>query len=70
MFLLSSNEPISNSCGIISLKTSKNWAEDELVEVVIKRIRKNKKKLINTKAIKHNNKVRLQGIETVDLSGL
>lgn len=61
---------LDNTNKVISLKTSKNRTEDELVEVVIKRVCKNKKKLINTKAIKHNYEVRLQRIETVDLSGL
>lgn len=38
--------------------------------MTIKRIRKNRKQLINTSAIKHNNAVRNEGISRIDLSGL
>ncbi|MDD5973122.1 MAG: AAA family ATPase [Spirochaetales bacterium] len=59
---------LENTNKVIGLKTSINRTEDELVEVVIKRVRKNQKKLINTKAIEHNNEVRLKGIQTVNLA--
>lgn len=59
---------LENSNRVISLKTSKIRTEDELIEVVIKRVRKNQKKLINTKAIKHNDEVRMSNIECLDMN--
>ena len=58
---------LENTNKVIRLKTSINRTEDEIVEVVIKRVRKNQKKLINTKAIKHNDEVRMSNIECLDM---
>lgn len=49
---------LDNTNRVIKLKANKDKQEDELVEMTIKRVRKNKKRLINTKAIEHNNVVR------------
>ena len=58
---------LDNTNRVIKLKANKDKQEDELVEMTIKRVRKNKKRLINTKAMEHNNVVRTSQIETVDL---
>lgn len=58
---------LDNTNRVIKLKKNKDKTEDELVEITIKRVRKNKKHLINTKAIEHNDVVRTSQIETVDL---
>ena len=44
--------------------------EDELLVMTIKRIRRNRKQLINTGAIEHNKAVRNEGISRIDMSGL
>ena len=44
--------------------------EDELLAMTIKRIRRNRKQLINTDAIEHNKAVRNEGISRIDMSGL
>lgn len=51
-------------------KINSEKTEDELLAMTIKRIRRNRKQLINTSAIKHNNAVRNEGISRIDLSGL
>ena len=58
---------LENTNKVIRLKTSIKRTEDEIVEVVIKRVRKNHKKLINTKAIKHNDEVRMSNIKCLDM---
>ena len=51
-------------------KINSEKTEDELLAMTIKRIRRNRKQIINTGAIKHNNAVRNEGISRIDLSGL
>lgn len=59
---------LENTNRVIKLKSNKNKTDDEMVELTIKRVRKNRKKLIDTKAIEHNNDVRLGKIDTIDLN--
>ena len=55
---------------VLKPKINSEKTEDELLTMIIKRIRKNRKQLINTSAIKHNNAIRNEGISRIDLSGL
>ena len=44
--------------------------EEELLAMTINRIRRNRKQLINTGAIEHNNAVRNECMSRIDLFGL
>ena len=61
---------LANVNKVISPKINSEKTEDELLAMTIKRIRRNRKQIINTGAIKHNNAVRNEGISRIDLSGL
>ncbi|MCI7806847.1 MAG: ATP-binding protein [Spirochaetales bacterium] len=61
---------LDNVNKVLKLKTNAGKPEDELIATAIKRIRKNRKQLINTGAIEHNNAVRNEGISRIDLAGL
>ena len=61
---------LDNVNKVLNPKINSEKTEDELLVMTIKRIRKNRKQLINTSAIKHNNAVRNEGISRIDLSGL
>ena len=51
-------------------KINSEKTEDELLAMTIKRIRRNRKQLINTGAIEHNKAVRNEGLSRIDISGL
>ena len=59
---------LENANRIINLKSNKEKTDDELIELTIKRVRKNRKRLIDTKAIEHNNDVRMGRIDTIDMN--
>ena len=59
---------LENANRLIKLKSNKDKTDDELIELTIKRVRKNRKRLIDTKAIEHNNDVRMGRIDTIDLN--
>ncbi len=59
---------LENANRVIKLKSNKEKTDDELIELTIKRVRKNRKRLIDTKAIEHNNDVRMGRIDTIDLN--
>ena len=55
---------------VLRPKINSKKTEDELMAMTIMRIRRNRKQLIDTSAIEHNNAVRNEGISRIDLSGL
>ena len=55
---------------VLKPKINSEKTEDELLAMTIKRIRRNRKQLINTDAIEHNKAVRNEGISRIDMSGL
>ena len=59
---------LENANRVIKLKSNRNNTDNELIELTIKRVRKNRKRLIDTKAIEHNNNVQMGRIDTIDLN--
>ena len=61
---------LDNVNKVLRPKINSKKTEDELMAMTIKRIRRNRKQLINTGAIEHNKAVRNEGISRIDMSGL
>lgn len=61
---------LENANRVIKLKSNKDKTDDELIELTIKRVRKNRKRLIDTKAIEHNNDVRMGKVDAINLDSL
>ena len=61
---------LDNVNKVLKPKINSEKNEDELLAMTIKRISRNRKQLINTGTIEHNNAVRNEGISRKDLSGL
>lgn len=58
---------IENANRVIKLKSNKDKTDDELIELTLKHIRKNRKRLLDTKTIEHNNDVRIGKVDAKDL---
>ena len=58
---------LENANRVINFKFNKNKTDDELIELTLKRIRKNRKRLLDTKAIEHNNDVCMGKVDAKNL---
>ena len=61
---------LENANRVIKFKFNKNKTDDELIELTLKRVRKNRKRLLDTKAIEHNNDVCMGKVDAKNLDSL